>query len=39
MAATLGHTLAAMGRDRPVVLRYKDVSAALRNSAVFSTAF
>jgi cytochrome P450 len=47
--ATLGRTLAAMGRDRPVVfddlmaapvvLRHKDVSAALRNSAVFSTAF
>jgi len=47
--ATLGRTLAAMGRDRPVVfddlmaaplvLRHKDVSAALRNGTVFSTAF
>ncbi len=47
--ATLGRALAAMGRDRPVVfddlmaaplvLRHKDVSAALRNSTVFSTAF
>jgi cytochrome P450 len=46
---TLGRTLAAMGRDQPVVfddlmaapvvLRHKDVSAALRDSAVFSTAF
>lgn len=46
---TLGRALAAMGRNRPVVfdehmaaplvLRHKDVSAALRNSAVFSTAF
>jgi cytochrome P450 len=47
--ATLGRTLAAIGRDRPVVfdelmaaplvLRHKDVSAALRNPATFSTAF
>lgn len=47
--ATLGRTLAAMGRDRPVVfddlmaaplvLRHKDVSTALRHSTVFSTAF
>jgi cytochrome P450 len=46
---TLGRALSALGRDRPVafdelmaaplVLRHKDVSAALRNSTVFSTAF
>ncbi len=46
---TLGSALSALGRDRPVafdelmaaplVLRHKDVSAALRNSTVFSTAF
>lgn len=46
---TLGRTLAAMGQDRPVVfdelmaaplvVRHKDVSAALRSSSVFSTAF
>jgi len=47
--AALGQALAALGRDHavvhdelmaaPLVLRHKDVSAALRNSAVFSTAF
>ncbi len=47
--ATLGRTLAAVGRDRPVVfdelmaaplvLRHKDVSAALRSPAMFSTGF
>jgi cytochrome P450 len=47
--ATLGRTLAEIGRDQPVVfdefmaaplvLRHKDVSSALRNSAMFSTRF
>lgn len=47
--ATLGGTLAAIGRDRPVVfdelmgaplvLRHTDVSAALRNSTTFGTQF
>jgi cytochrome P450 len=46
---TLGSSLAAMGQERPavfdelmaapVVLRHNDVSAALRNASVFSTAF
>lgn len=46
---TLGRTLAALGQDEPVVydelmaapvvLRHRDVSAGLRNAAVFSTAF
>jgi cytochrome P450 len=46
---TLGRTLAEVGRDDPVVfdelmaaplvLRHKDVSAALRNSTLFSTGF
>lgn len=46
---TLGRSLAALGRDQavvidelmaaPVVLRHRDVSAALRNASVFSTAF
>ncbi len=47
--ATLGSTLAALGRRQPVVfdelmnapliLRHRDVSAALRDTATFSTAF
>jgi cytochrome P450 len=47
--ATIGCTLAAMGRDAPVVydelmaaplvLRHRDVSAALRNATTFSTEF
>src|SRR4051794_4345700 len=47
--ATLGGTLAAIGRSRPVVfdglmgaplvLRHHDVSAALRNPATFGTQF
>jgi len=47
--ATLGRSLAALGQEQPVVhdqlmaapvvLRHKDVSAALRNAATFSTAF
>ncbi|GAA3288982.1 cytochrome P450 [Dactylosporangium vinaceum] len=47
--ATLGGSLAAIGRDRPVVfdelmgaplvLRHRDVSAALRDTATFSTRF
>jgi cytochrome P450 len=47
--ATLGGTLAAIGRDQPVVfdelmgaplvLRHRDVSAALRDPATFSTRF
>lgn len=46
---TLGRSLAALGRDdavvydelmaAPLVLRHKDVAAALRNGAVFSTGF
>src|SRR5262245_53908980 len=47
--SALGRTLAAVGQDQPVVydelmaapvvLRHKDVSAALRNASVFNTAF
>lgn len=47
--ATLGHSLAVLGQEQPVVydelmaapvvLRHKDVSAALRNTGTFSTAF
>ncbi|MBV1850552.1 cytochrome P450 [Catellatospora tritici] len=47
--ATLGRTLAALGRQQPVVfdelmnaplvLRHRDVAAALRNTATFSTRF
>ena len=47
--ATIGQTLAALGRDQPVVhdelmaapvvLRHRDVSKAMRDSATFSTSF